>query len=134
MAGLDIAAVMDSLAAGLVAGGACTVAHAWPNEAARVGEGIVGYPEAVEFDLAFGRGLEEATFPVLIVCGGSSFKTTRTTAAALITGATDVKDALEAYAGSWDSLRVVRAVIEEWEPIGQPAQLVVRWDCHVIGG
>lgn len=134
MAALNLSAVMDALAAALVAGGVVRHAHAWPTEAIKTGDAVVGYPERVDFDLTFARGADTAVFPVWIICGLPQDKATREAVSALITSAAAVKTVLEAAApgSAYASLQVTECYPEPYQPIGRPEQMAVRFDVDVI--
>lgn len=134
MAALNLSAVMDALAAAMVAGGVSRNVHAWPTEAVQTGDGVVGYPEQVDFDLTFARGADRATFPVWVICGLPQLKATRDAVSALITSAAAVKTVLEAAApgSAYASLQVLDCRPEAYEPIGMPPQMAVRFDVDVI--
>lgn len=132
MAQMNLATTMDAIASALVSAGCVTRATGWPTVNVQKGQAAVGYPERVEFDVTFARGLERATFPVWVVCGLPGEESTRNTVSALITGATDVKDALDGtLSGSVSSLRVIDCRIESYEAVGG-AFVAVRFDCDVL--
>lgn len=132
MSKLDMAATMDAIAAALVSGGCTAKAYAYPASTVQKRQAAVGYPESVEFDMTFGRGLEAATFPVWLICGYPTEETTRDEVSRLVGSATDVKTALDGNLGGVvSSLRVTDCRIETYETTGG-AYVAVRFDCEVL--
>ena len=132
MAKLDMAGVMDAIAAALVSSGSASRAYAYPAAIVQKGQAAVGYPERVEFDMTFGRGLESAVFPVWVLCGLPSEERTRDEVSRLVGSATDVKTALDGnLGGECSSLRVTDARIESYDTTGG-AFVAVRFDCEVL--
>lgn len=129
---LDMAGTMDAIAAALVTGSVVAKAYGWPAPIVQKRQAAVGYPERVEFDMAFGRGLEQAVFPVWIVCGLPGEETTRDEVSRLVGSTTDVKTALDGSLGDVvSSLRVIDARIETYDTTGG-AFVAVRFDCEVL--
>lgn len=128
MAKLDMATVMDAIAAALVSGGCVDRAYGYPAATVQKRQAAVGYPDSVDFDMTFGRGLEAATFPVWIVCGIDTDEKTRDEVSRLVGSATDVKTAIES---ALDSVEVDFGGIETYETTGG-AYVAVRFDCEVL--
>lgn len=133
MSVIDLSAVMVDLAAA-----AQTVlatgykAHPQPVEGAQAGDAIVGYPQdPIDITTTFRRGQDRCVVPVWFLCGLSSAPATRTAVSALI-GSASVVAAIEAYAGTWSSVKVATARIETFTPINGNEQLAVRFDVDVI--
>lgn len=88
MAQLDLAATMDALAAKLVAGSvAVKRVSAWPDEALSPPCVVIDYPEEIEYDLTFGRGSDEAVFPIWFLVGKVTGKASRDALSAVVSGA-----------------------------------------------
>lgn len=134
MAGLNVASVMDTLAAAIATSSLVTAAFAYPTESITPGQATVGYPETIEFDMTFGRGADTAVFPVWVLCGYSVDPATRATVSALITNAADIKTSIESYApaGAYSSVRVTDAAIERVVPPNGSQLVLVRFDCEVV--
>lgn len=108
---MDVAEVMDELAArlGMIAG---LRVFAWPPGSVTPPAAIVSYPERVDFDSTYGRGMDRMTVPVAVVVGRPADRATRDSLAAYCGGggARSVKAALDrGFCTAWDSVRVVRA-------------------------
>lgn len=132
MGGLNLVTAMDGLAAAFLTATGVTRAFGYPNEDARPGDAIVGYPESVEFDLTFGRGADRVTFPVWVICGESQLTGTRTFVSSLLLGAADIKDQVDgASTISGATVRVADASIDRVELQGL-MHLSVRFNCDVI--
>jgi hypothetical protein len=137
MAQLDLATTMDAIAAALVSGGVVTRAYGWPNAIVGKDQAVVGYPDPVDFDVTFGRGLEHAVIPVHVICGFIGEERTRDKVSALISGVADVKDALDGNLGGVvSSLRVMDARVETYDATPGGAQptlyVAVRFQCDVL--
>lgn len=127
-----MAAVMDALAARILAAGVTTRAHAWPVGAVQPPCAIVGYPEEIEFDATFGRGSDRAVFPVWMVCGNVSDRTARDVLSGYITGATGIKDALDGNLGGVvQTARVTDCQIEK-TTIGAVEYIAARFQIEVF--
>lgn len=73
---------------------------------------VVAWPDEVTFDLAYARGMDRITLPVLILVGKANDRASRDTLGAYLasTGATSVKAVLEAGTyTAFDTVRVTRA-------------------------
>ncbi len=134
MAGLDCALVMDALAAAVEGSSLVTRCYAYPTEALRPGEGTVGYPEQVDFDMTFARGADTATFRVWVMCGLTGDPATRAVVSDLIKDAADIKTAIEAYAqgSAYSSVRVMDAAIERVQFADGTQNVMVRLSMDVI--
>lgn len=138
MGQMNLAGTMTAIANALKNGGVVARAWDWPNSVVQRGQAVVGYPEAVEFDVTFGRGLERATFPVWVIAGLANEERTRDELSRLISGATDVKDALESASpgGVYSSLRVIDCRVETYDatPDAEKRTYYVsaRFDCEVL--
>lgn len=105
---------------------------AFPADNAQPPFALVDFPEAVEYDSAFQRGADEATFPVLIGVSRSSDRAAQAKLAAFMdgSGAMSVKAAIEAGTVG-DSVRVVRATPTEIVLANQP-YFGALFEVHVI--
>lgn len=104
---------MQAIADTAQTAGVTTRVYAWPNDAASVPCLVVGYCDRLDFDATFGRGADRAEFPVWIICGRATERTTRDVLSALITGDTGVKNALDGTLGGVvQSARVTGVSIE----------------------
>jgi len=128
MAKLDMATVMDAIAAALVAGDCVDRAYGYPAATVQRGQAAVGYPENGQLGVTFGRGLDTATFPVWIVCGIETEEKTRDEVSRLVGSATDVKTAIESAMTQVD---VSDFRIEPY-PFTEGAYTAVRFDCEVL--
>ena len=135
MSGVDLTAVMDSLATAVQTALATDKhAYAYPVEDLGTGDAVVGYPQdPMQLTQTFARGMDRATFPVWIIGGLPQDKATRDTLADFITGSGSLVTAIEGYSTTaWSSVYVGTATIEEYAPNGRPAVLAVRFDCDVL--
>jgi hypothetical protein len=129
----NLTATMDGIAAALLSAHVVDHAYAWPVESVVPGDGIVGYPTDIDFDLTFGRGADRGVYPVWIMCGFTQDKATRDKVSALIAGATEIKAALDGtLSGAVDSLRVTGCTIERFQALNGPQYVMVRFDCDVV--
>jgi hypothetical protein len=109
---LDLAAVMDAIAAQLTGAGVTGRAYAWPVAEVSPPCAIVGYPAAIPFDLTFGGGAE-FEIPVYLLVGPSADRDTRAALSGAITGASAVKAALDgSLSGTVSDARVASAKVE----------------------
>ena len=133
MGGLVLSDVMDAIATALET--VVTNAHAWPTEAVKTGEAIVGYPQdPVDIGITFGRGADVVTLPVWVLCGLATDKATRDTVSGHITGSSEVVAALEGHdpAGVYSSLAVKNAGVERYQMANGLMHMAVRFDVEVI--
>lgn len=58
---------------------------------------VVGYPEEITFDVTMGRGVDQLTFPVFVLCGRLSDRSAREALGPFLdgSGAQSVKEALK---------------------------------------
>lgn len=96
MAGIDLAATMDAIAANLEQITGLRVL-AWPAESCAPPAGIVGYPEEIHYDETFNRGADRATFPIWIVLGENSTLAARDALSSFVSsaGAKEIKAQLD---------------------------------------
>lgn len=136
MAGIDLTAVMDGLAAAVDSVLASDkTAYAYPVEDVTVGDAVVGYPQdPIDTAVTFRRGMDRATFPVFLIGGLPQDKGTRDTLADYLTGASSLITAIESYTtGSpWASAAVLTVQIDRYEPVGRPPLVAVRFDVDII--
>jgi hypothetical protein len=80
--------------------------------------GIVSFPDRVEFDATYGRGMDRIQdWPVLVVVGKATDRTARTRiyGYAAATGSSSVKAVLEAH--TWTSLSTLRVASVEFDVV-----------------
>lgn len=132
MAALDLTATMDALAAAMLNVTGVTRSFAWPVEDVDVGDAVVGYPtEPIEIGTTFGRGADQTTFPVWVICGMAQDKASRDFAADFISGSTDVSDQVNGtLSGAVQIAHVARCTIDRLELQGLQ-HLSVRFDIEV---
>ncbi len=139
MTTFNLAAIMDGIAATLVAAGVSDAGHtwAWPVATFNTPCAIVGYrPGNISFDMTFKRGADEATLPVWFVAGLVAEKASRDLLSGIIDGAPAVKSALEAQpdtlGGKVSSVRVIDCEVETFLDGNGVEYLAARFDVHVI--
>lgn len=130
MGALDMSGTMDALAAA-IPDGATMRKHPYPMDAVEPPCAVVGYPTSIQFDMTFGRGADEATFPVWFFVGVASTLAARDACSDVLAGAKDIKAALEAATGPFSSVHVTEAEVEG-QKVGDITYLSVRFDCEVI--
>ena len=103
----DLGAVMDAIAAAIEAQGVTSRTYAYPAESVSVPCAVVGYPDEIEFDIVYQRGADLANIPVYFLTGRVVDRAARDRMAAIISGATGIKEALDGdLGGAVQSLRV----------------------------
>jgi hypothetical protein len=127
MTTLNLAAIMDAIAATLVAQSVTTTAqtYAYPVPSFVPPCAIVGYPAkgAIELELTFKRGGIQATFPVWIVAGKALDVSARGVVSGILDGgATTVKTALESGGGTLGS------VVASTQVLGPDVETMVAGD------
>lgn len=141
MTTLNVAAVMDAIAATLVAQSVTTTAntYAFPVPSFTPPCAIVGYPAkgAIDLDRTFKRGGVEATFPVWMVVGKALDLSARNALSAAIDGgATTVKTALESGGGTLGSVvastQVMSPDVEVISDTLGTEYLAARFDVQVL--
>ncbi len=109
---LNLAAVMDAIAAQLLAAGVTGRAYAWPVPEVAPPCAIVGYPAEIPFDLTFAGGIE-FSIPIFQLVGVAADRETRAALSAAIDGAAAVKAALDGgLSGTVSDARVASAKVE----------------------
>lgn len=130
---IDVSAVMVGLAAAIqpeLASG--RTAYDRPVEAVKVGDALVGYPqEPIAISGTFRRGMDRGTFPVFVICGYPHEVDTREAVAGWI-GSGSIVAAIEAYAGTWQSVSVTTVQVDQFTPLGGSPLLALRFDVDVI--
>jgi hypothetical protein len=127
----DLTGTMDGLATLARTGTLAPQVYAWPAETVTVPAIVVGYPERVEFDLAFARGADSAVIPVWYVVGKSSTKAARDVLSDVIADASSIKSAFDGN-HAFGSVRVTEADITEIVIAGVP-YLAAKFSCEVVG-
>lgn len=114
MAAINLAAVMDAIADTITGAGVMDRAYAWPAETVSAPCAVVGYPGDIEFDVAYNRASDQATFPVWLIVGKASDRSARDAVSALITGATGIKEAIDGtLGGAVQTARLTTLRVEE---------------------
>lgn len=102
-----------------------------PVEAAVPGDVVVGYPtEPIAHSQTFRRGLDRATVPLFVICGPPQDEATQTAVSAWLASGSLI-EAIEAYAGTWQSVLVGPAVIQEYTTPAGVTQMALRYDIDV---
>ena len=102
-----------------------------PVEAPVPGDVVVGYPtEPITHSQTFGRGLDRATVPLFVICGHPQEEATQDTVAAWLASGSLI-EAIEGYAGTWDSVLVRPVVIQEYTTPAGVTQMALRYDIDV---
>lgn len=112
---MNVTAVMDELAAELDTIAGLRV-FAFPPDNVPAPAAVVGYPETVTYDVTMGRGVDQIDFPIYVLVGRLTDRTSRDALGAYLngSGASSIKAVL--LAGKpWvamSSVRVASATIE----------------------
>jgi len=133
MGAIDLDAVMEAIATELKNDGVTKRAYGYPAEEVEVPCAVVGYPlpGTLRFDMTFGRGADQATFPVWFLVGRVSTRAARKALADIIAGATGIKDALDGnLGGTVQTARVTECTVET-VAIGSVSFLSARFDVEV---
>jgi hypothetical protein len=91
--------VMDELASAL-AGVTGLRVFGYPPPTIVPPAGVVSYPEAIDYDQTYGRGMDKISkLPIIVIVGKANDKAARNTAAgwAAGSGSTSIKQALESH-------------------------------------
>jgi hypothetical protein len=111
---VNLADVMDELAAELDTISGLRV-YAFPVDQAHPPLAVIGYPETYTYDLTFGRGVDQLTFPVYLLVSKAWDRSSRDELAPYCdgSGARSIKAVLEggSYA-AMSSVRVASATFE----------------------
>lgn len=100
MARLVIADVMDAIADTLIEAEILPRVYAYPAGNVTVPAAVVSYPaEDIDFDVTFKNGSDRAVFPVFFLVGKATDKAARDTLSEIISGASDIKAALDGTLG-----------------------------------
>lgn len=109
MSSIDLALVMDELAERLRKIPDLTTVYARPPDSVTVPSAVVAYPDSLDFDATYGRGMDRMSLPVVLVVGKPSTAAAREKLAKFCnaTGPSSVKEVLESGVYStFDDLRV----------------------------
>jgi hypothetical protein len=131
MGELSVKTTMRAIADGLEDADVVDKAWPYPVEGADVGHAVVGYPTFKLGSGAFRRVMDTATFPVLIIAGVAEEESTQDTVDALISGASDVKDAIEAGLADVVEFSNVSGGSVERVTFGGVRYAAVRFDVEV---
>lgn len=113
---MDLAQVMDAVAARLdTIAGLRVSAH--PTGSITPPAAVVTYPERIDFDHAYGRGMDRIDLPVVLTVGKASDRTARDRLAAYCdgSGADSVKAVLES--GTYTEFDTVRVTGVEFDVV-----------------
>ncbi|MGA7271618.1 MAG: hypothetical protein WB239_11145 [Acidimicrobiia bacterium] len=91
---MNLSTAMDAIAAAFTAAG--VRAYAWPKDGVAAPCVVVGYPDEINLNLAFGRSGNEAKFPIYLVVGKVNEESSRDSLTSLLTAA---KTALDGVGG-----------------------------------
>ncbi|MGH3735836.1 MAG: hypothetical protein ACRDT6_09485 [Micromonosporaceae bacterium] len=108
---MDLGDAMDAVAARLDTIAGLRV-FAYPPPAVTPPAAIVSYPDELNFDETYGRGMDRLTLPVVVVVGKASDRSSRNLIAAYAdgSGASSVKAVVESGTyTAFDTVRVMRA-------------------------
>lgn len=114
---MDLNDVMDEIATQLDTISGLRV-HDHPPGSVTPPAGIVSYPDRVDFDETYGRGMDRIrNLPVVVVVGKATDRTARTriNGYASATGASSVKAVLEA--GTYTSFSTIRVASVEFDVV-----------------
>ena len=95
MAAASLSAVMDGLAALVLATGLVREAHGYPPGAVAVPSCLVDFPTEIELATTFGRGGDTLHLPVLLLAAQTLNKAGRDALSAFVAGGADVYAAIE---------------------------------------
>ncbi len=95
MAAASLSAVMDGLAAAVLATGLVREAHGYPPGAVAVPSCLVDFPTEIELATTFGRGGDTLHLPVLLLAAQTLNKAGRDALSACVAGASDAYAAIE---------------------------------------
>ncbi len=108
---MDVDAVMTELATAVdTIAGLRVLDH--PVENINPPMAVVAYPDSIDFDATYGRGMDRMSASVFVVVGNAYARTSKPALTAYMngSGASSVKAAVESYAASeWHTARVVAA-------------------------
>jgi len=111
----SLSGIMAALASAMPVS-ATTVVYPWPTDIITSTPAlVVGYPTAVDYDQAYGRASDKLTVPVWSVFGSVSNEAARDALSATLSGAAEIKAALETdptLGGVCKTLRVTNALPE----------------------
>lgn len=109
---------------------------AWPPGSVVAPAGVVSYPDRIEYDATYGRGLDKITgLPFVLVAGKATERSARDAVAAWAAGAggSSVKAAMEAHTWtSCDSLTVTSCAFDVVTIAGVD-YLAASFEADVIG-
>ena len=130
---MNVAAVMDALGTCLERLPGLRV-FPYPAPGVAPPAAMVGWPSAIDYDLALARGGWSATFPVLIAVGKGDVKSARDTLGAYLDGKgpDSVRVALDGPTAAYDAARVTSARVEPISIAGIE-YLAALLDVEVVG-
>ena len=95
MGALNLAQIMDGLAAAVLTTGLVREAHGWPPGAVAVPACLVDFPTRIELATTFGRGSDTLELPVLLLATQTLGEAGRDALSAFVDGGPDVYAAIE---------------------------------------
>jgi hypothetical protein len=95
MGALNLAGIMDGLAAAVLATGLVREAHGWPPGAVALPACLVDFPTRIELATTFGRGSDTLELPVLLLAAQTLSEAGRNALSVLVDGGPDVYAAIE---------------------------------------
>lgn len=91
----DLGGIMDAIANKITAADITERAYAYPASEVNPPCAVVGYPDAIEFDVTYLRGADRAEIPVYFLVGRVVERAARDKLASIISGATGIKETLD---------------------------------------
>lgn len=132
---MDLGNVMQAVADRLdtIAGLRC---FGYPPDTVHPPAAIVTYPELLDFDGAYARGMDQVTLPVVVVVGRVDVRSTRDALAGYCdgSGASSVKAVLES--GTYSAFHTIRVTSAEFDvaTIGGTEYLTATFTLDIVGG
>lgn len=133
---MDLSAVMSELGARMRTLTGIKQSHDFPPDSCPVlPAAVVGYPDTLDFDESYDRGLDSITLPVYVVLGSVDDKATHDAMGAFCdgSGAGSVKQHLES--GTYTSFHTIRVASVDFgydTEDGAPV-LLARFDVEITG-
>lgn len=103
----NLAAIMDAMAAAVPPLASGKV-YGYPVEDFTIPAAIVGYPTTIDFDRTFARGSDRLVIPLFFIVGKVVARQSRNDLAEVVSGANEIKAALEANVGLLSVAQTVR--------------------------
>lgn len=130
MPGVDLAAVMDEIAARVAVTGLFEDrVYAWPKSAITAPAFLVGYPPQIDMDASMGRGADRMSVPCWAVCGAADDLSARDVLSGLLL---EIKDALDGESDAWQTARAGAITVEVNVYPDGTELLEARFDVDVV--